>query len=205
MCMVNHFSHVPLFATTWTVACQDPLSVEFSRHEYWSMLLWPPPGDLPNPGTWPASLLSSALTDMFFTTGTTWEAPFLVINLMGLICYRGFPDSSAGKESTSNAGNPGLIPGSGRSPEEAIGYPLQYSWTSLVAQTVKNLPALQEIWVRSLLWEDPLDKGKATHFHILTWTVTWTEEPGGLWSMGSQKVWQEWATFTLQSATRLMD
>ena len=58
----------------------------------------------------------------------------------------GFPDSSIGKESTCNAGDPGLIPGSGRSPEEGIGYPLQYSWASLVTQMVKNLPAIQETW-----------------------------------------------------------
>jgi len=54
-----------------------------------------------------------------------------------------------------------LIPGSGRSPGEGIGYPLQYSWASLVDQLVKNLPAMQETWVQSLGWEDPLEKGKA--------------------------------------------
>ena len=59
----------------------------------------------------------------------------------------GFPDSSAVKESACNAGDPGLIPGSGRSPGEGIGYPLQYSWSSLVAQLVKNSPAMQETWV----------------------------------------------------------
>ena len=79
----------------------------------------------------------------------------------------GFPGSSAGKESTCNAGDPSLIPGSGKSTEEGIGYPLQYSWASLVAQTVKNLPAMQETWVWSLGWEDPLKKGKATHSSIL--------------------------------------
>ena len=161
-------------------------------------------------GTFPTqgpdlNLMSSALTDMFFTTGATWEAPFLVINLMGLIGYRGFPGSSAGKEFTFNAGNPGLIPGSGSPPGERIGYPLQYSWASLVAQTVKNLPVLQGTWVWSLGWGDPLEKGKATHSRILTWTIPWTVEPGGLQSMRSQKVRQDWATFTLQSATRLMD
>ena len=57
--------------------------------------------------------------------------------------------SSAGKESTCNAGDPGLIPGSGRSPEEGIGYPLQYSWVSLVAQMVNNLPTMRETWVLS--------------------------------------------------------
>ena len=61
--------------------------------------------------------------------------------------YEGFPGSSVGKESTCNAGDPGSIPESGRSPGEGIGYPLQYSWASLVAQLVKNLPAMQETWV----------------------------------------------------------
>ena len=75
----------------------------------------------------------------------------------------GFPDSSAGKESAWNAGDPGSIPGLGRSTGEAIGYPLQYSWASLVAQPVKNPPARQAIWVRSLGWEDPLEKGTAIH------------------------------------------
>ena len=64
--------------------------------------------------------------------------------------WPGFPDSSVGKESACNAGDPGLIPGSGRSPGEGIGYPLQYCWTSLVAQLVKNPPAMRETWVRSL-------------------------------------------------------
>ena len=59
----------------------------------------------------------------------------------------GFPGSSAGKESACNAGDPGSIPGSGSSPGEVIGYPVQYSWASLVAQTVKNLPAMWETWV----------------------------------------------------------
>ena len=58
-----------------------------------------------------------------------------------------FPDSSVGKESTCNAGDPGSIPGSERYPGEGIGYPLQYSWASLVAQLVKNLPAMWETWL----------------------------------------------------------
>ena len=60
-----------------------------------------------------------------------------------------------------------MIPGLGGYAGEGIGYPLQYSWASLVAQLVKNLPAMQETWVRSLGWEDPLEKGKATHSSIL--------------------------------------
>ena len=66
-----------------------------------------------------------------------------------------FPDSSVGKESTCNAGDPGSIPGSGRSPGEGTGYPLKYSWASLVAQLVKNAPTMQKTWVCALGWEDP--------------------------------------------------
>ena len=58
----------------------------------------------------------------------------------------------------------------------------------LVAQTVENLPAMQETWLRSLVWEDPLDKGMASHSSILAWRIPWTEEPGGLQSMGLQRV-----------------
>ena len=85
-----------------------------------------------------------------------------------------FCDSSAGKQSACNAGDPCLIPRSGRSPGEGIGYPLQFSWASLMAQLVKNLPAMQGTWVQSLDWEDPLEKGKATHSSILAWRVPWT-------------------------------
>ena len=80
---------------------------------------------------------------------------------------KGFLGGSAGEESTCNAGDSGLIPGSGRSTGEGIGYLLQYSWASLVSQLVKNLPAMQETWVRSLDWEDPLEKRKATYSSIL--------------------------------------
>ena len=86
----------------------------------------------------------------------------------------GFPSSSAGKEYACNAGDPGSIPGSGRSTGEGMGYPFQYSQASLVAQLLKNLPAVWETWVRSLGWEDPLEKGKATHSSILAWRISWT-------------------------------
>ena len=62
------------------------------------------------------------------------------------------------------------------------------SGASLVAQSVKNLPAVQETWVRSLGWEDLLEKEMATHSSILAWKISWTEEPGGLLSMGSQRI-----------------
>ena len=96
-----------------------------------------------------------------------------------------FPGSSAGKESTYNAGTPSLIPGLTRCPGEEIPYPLQYSWASLVAQTVNNSPEVWETWVRSLGWEDLLEKGMGTHFSILTWRIPmdrgaqWTTVHGG--------------------------
>ena len=73
-------------------------------------------------------------------------------NKIGIICMditytEGFPGGSAGKVSTCNSGDPGLIPGLERSPEEGIGYPLRYSWASPVAQTIKNLPAMRDTWV----------------------------------------------------------
>ena len=88
-------------------------------------------------------------------------------NLKGL--KKTVPSSSVGTESACNAGDPGSIPGLGRSSGEGTGYPLQYSWVSFVAQLVKNLPAMWETWVLSLGWEDPLGKGTATHSSILAW------------------------------------
>ena len=75
-CVLSHFSRVQLFVTLWTVAHQAPLSMGFSRQEYWSGLPCPPPGDLPDPGIEPVSLMSPALAGGFFTTGATWEAPY---------------------------------------------------------------------------------------------------------------------------------
>ena len=97
------------------------------------------------------------------------------------LCTLGFPDSSVGKESACNAGDPGSIPGLGRSPGEGIGYPLQYSWASLVVQLVKNPPAMWETRLRSLGWEGHLEKGKATH------SIFWPGEFHGLYSPWSPK------------------
>ena len=66
-------------------------------------------------------------------------------------------------------------------------YELVSSWASLIAQSVKNLPAMQETWVRFLGWEDPLEKEMATYSSIRAWRILWAEEPGGLQSMGSQE------------------
>ena len=87
-----------------------------------------------------------------------------------------------------NAGDPGSIPGWGRSTTEGIGYPPQYSWASLVAQLLKNSSAMWETWVPSLGWEDPLKKGTATHSSILAWRIPQ--------SMGLQRVRHDWVTFT---------
>ena len=79
-----------------------------------------------------------------------------------------FVDSSVGKEFTCSTGDPGLIPGYGRSIGEGIGYPLQYSWVSLVANLIKNPPAMQETWVLSLVGKIPWIKEKSTHSSILS-------------------------------------
>ena len=90
-----------------------------------------------------------------------------------------------------------MIPGSGRSAGEGIGHPLQYSWASLVAQLVKNPPAMQETWVRSLSWEDPLETGKATHTGILAWRIPQTIQPMGLQS------WTQLSDFHFHNALTL--
>ena len=84
------------------------------------------------------------------------------------LLYQAFPVNSAGKESIYNAGDPGLTPGSERSPGEEIGYPIQYSRASLVAQMIKNPPIMRETWVQSLGWVDPLEEDMATHSSILS-------------------------------------
>ena len=108
-CMLSHFSHVRLFATPWTVAHQAPLTIGFSRQEYWSGFPCPPPEYLPDPGIKPMCLTSPVFAGGFFTV------------------FSGFPCGSAGKESTCNSGDLGWILGLGRSPGEGKGYPLQYS------------------------------------------------------------------------------
>ena len=122
--------------------------------------------------------------------------PFITLMIISsyYMTVKGFPGGSESKESACNAGgagDPGSIPGLGRSPGGGKGNPLQYSWASLVAQMVKNLPAMQELQetqVRSLSQEDPLEEGMATHSSIIAWSIPWTEEPGWLQFMRSQRV-----------------
>ena len=100
-----------------------------------------------------------------------------------------------GKESAFNAGDPSSIPGLERSPGERIVYPLQYSWASLMAQTVKNPPAMWETWVRSLGWEDALEEGIATHTNILAWRIP--VDRGTWWAIvhGVAKSWTRLSKF----------
>ena len=100
---------------------------------------------------------------------------------IGRVVDSRFPHSSVGKESACNAEDPSSIPGLGRSAREGIGYPLQYSWASLVAQLVKNLPAMWETWVQSLDWEDPLRRER------LPTSVLWPGEFHGLYSSWGHK------------------
>ena len=74
-----------------------------------------------------------------------------------------------------------MTPSSGRSPGEGIGYSLQYSCTSMEAQSVKNPPATQKTWVQPLGWKDSLEEGMTAHSSILAWIVSWTKEPGSPW------------------------
>ena len=96
-----------------------------------------------------------------------------------MLLQASFHHSSVGKESACNAGDPSLIPAWERSPGKRMGYPLQYSWASLLAQLVKKLPEMQETPVRSLGWEDPLEKRMAAHFSILAWKVHGLYSPWG--------------------------
>ena len=103
-----------------------------------------------------------------------------IIIMASLVVQGSFPDSSVGKESGCNAGNPDSMPGSGRFTGEGVGYPFQCSWTSLVMVKKEkkiHLP-MQETRVWSLGWEDPLEKEMASHSSVIAWEIPWTDEPG---------------------------
>ena len=106
---------------------------------------------------------------------------------------KGFPGSSAGKESSCQCRSPWFDFWVGKSPGEGIGYPPQYSWASLVSHMKKNLPAMWEIWVRSLSWEDPLEEGMATHCSVPAWRIPMDR---GAWQVTDPgfAVWHDWAT-----------
>ena len=93
----------------------------------------------------------------------------------------GFLGSSVGKKNLPAVQETSSIPGSRRSPEEGAGYPLQYSWASLVAQLVKNPPAMQETWVQPLGWEDSLEEGMATHASVVAQRISM--DRGAWWAI----------------------
>ena len=118
--------------TLWTVSLQAPLSMEFSKEEYWSVLPCLTPGDLPNPGIKLTSLMSLALASGFFTTSARWEAPYVASVYLTYLCeepisrtyHQHFPGGSDGKEPACNVGDLGLIPGLVRSPGGGHGNPI---------------------------------------------------------------------------------
>ena len=130
-------------------------------------------------------------TEQYFENYSAGEDQKLDLNSSNL--RSGFPGSSAGKESFCNAGDPSSIPGSGRSPGEERGCLLQYSWASLVAQMVKNSPAIWETWVGSLGLEHPLEEGMATNSSILAWRIPMDRE--AWWAtVHGFAVGHDWAT-----------
>ena len=116
-CVLSHFSCVQLFVTPWTGACQAPLSMGFSRQEYWHRLPCPPPRDLPNPGIKPEPGIKLVSLSAFLQ----WQVDFLPL------CHLGFPAGSDGKEPACNSGDLGSIPVLGRSPGDENDNSLQYS------------------------------------------------------------------------------
>ena len=135
--------------------------MEFSRQEYWSGLPFP-------------SSMDHALSELSTMTHPSWVVLHgMAHNFIELdkAVIQAFPCNSVGQASTCNAGDPSSIPGSGRSPGEGIGYPLQYTWASLVAQMVKNPPAMQGILVQSVDSQDPLEDSMASHSSILAWRI----------------------------------
>ena len=175
-----------LWTRTWWAAVHgvakrvgNDLATKQQKHELQSLTLFPswPCGSVNMEGVWqferPSKFGEICSSFCFFINKQWGEEEYTESEMNIYTLPMGFPDSSVGKESTCTAGDPGSIPGSGRSTGEGIGYLLQYSWASFVAQLVKNLPVMQETLVQSLGCEDPLEKGKDTHSSILAWRIPW--------------------------------
>ena len=183
-CMLSRFSRVWLFATPWTIARQAPLSMGFSRQEDWSRLPFPPPGDLPDPGIKPASSMSLALADRFFTRPVIDQ------------CKQGHKTGLEPEQ--QRKGKIGI-----RSRCTHTGQQFNLSSSGIKSWAVrcsclhKGFPgdsvAVEEMWLRYLGREDPLEEGTAMHSSILAWRSPWTEEPGGPQSWG-HRVRHDWAT-----------
>ena len=130
----------------------------------YSVPRWPAAFEMhPDLGEFKSSMVESNISKRASSQSRHWLAPLFIQTylLKGYLC-------------TCSSGDPSSIAESGRSVGEGIGYPLQYSWASLVAQLVKNPPAMREPWVLSLSWEDSLEKGKAAHSSVLAWRISWT-------------------------------
>ena len=147
---------------------------------------------------WKWTSRSTILLFVFYLSCLLSLLPFFSFSVFFWInqSFKCFFDSSVGKDFICNTGDPGLIPGSGMSIGEGIGYPLQCSWASLVAQLVKNLPAMWEICIWSLDWEDPLEKGKAYPLQY-----SGLENSMDCTVHGIARVRHNWATFTFTLMT----
>ena len=173
--MSESLSCFQLFSTPQTVARQALLSMEFSRLKYWSGKPFPSPGDLPNPGIEPRSPALQADSLLSKPPGKSKYTGVGSLSLLQPILQ-------------TQESNWGLLHG-----RWSLYYYLSNNKiyiSCLLAQTVKNLLAMKETPVQSPGWEDPLEKEMVTHSSILAWRIPWTEEPGGLKSMGSQRAGQ---------------
>ena len=164
--LLSHVSRVLLLAILWTVACKAPLSMGFSRQECWSWLPCPPPGDLPNPGIKPMSLISPALAGGFFINSTTGKPSMLVI-----YCCRRRIRPHLWRD--KNQGICGYILNFHSCPLSEIIYNPPHTGGFLGGSMVKNMPAKQETQVWPLGQEVPLEK-KWSPTLILAWEIPWT-------------------------------
>ena len=157
--------------------------------------------DLPRPGIEP---LSPLLAGGFFIPGPPAKSCVLLfkelVQAMPVTPRVAIWFGPGFKPLGSSPWFPGVYSLSGER-RQILNEEICHKWASLVAQTVKNLPVMQETWVRSLDWEDCLEKGITTHSSVLAWRIPWTEEPGGLQSLGSQRVGHDWVTHTFTLMT----
>ena len=148
--LFQSYGHCWVFQICWHIECSTFTASSFKS--------WNSSAGIPSPALalFIVVLCNAHLTSHYRMSGfrwvitSSWFSGSLRTFFGFFHGFLGFPSSSAGKESTCNAGDPSMIPGSGRSTGEGIGYPLQYSWHFLVAQLIKNLPAMWETWVPSL-------------------------------------------------------
>ena len=178
----NCFSCVWLFATLQR-SLPAPLSMGFSRQEYWSELPSSPPGSLLELGIEPVSLMSAALTGRFFTTSTTWEAP-----LFGLMLF------SIWERRRQWHPTPVLLPGK------------SHGWRSLVGYV--HGVAKSRTWLSDFTFTfhfHALKKEMATHSSVLAWRIPGTAEPGRLPSMGSHRIRHDWSNLAAAAASEKMN